>query len=288
MGWGLRCRVRLRRPVAVPQYALGPSDTERSVPGGNPAERLHRIMERLARGPDQLTMAEVLTELSTYVTADQDSEEQSEFTRAQLMQMFGALMALPSEIRRAIDRLPREDEDLDHLRAPLGDVEQMMQKYGLKGNWKQYSTSIDGQTISELRGTAQALRRHGWVDNDVTQEDLARLHREVADLFDKVNSSDLNDDLCRFVLRYLDRIERGIRHYQVEGTPLLEEAIDEFYGELLRDHAEEHRRGLRKFIEEENLGRELVRLIGEVNGVVQLVQVAIGAGSSLPLPPFGG
>lgn len=258
------------------------------MPDGNPAERLHRIISRLARGPDNVTMDLVLRQLSTYtLDSEEDDPEPASFTRAELLQMFGALMALPAEIRVAIRRLPPDLEDLDHLAAPLDTVEQALQQYGAYGPWKQYKQRIDGQVVSELRATAQALRRNGWSDHTVTGDQLATLHRHVAELFDEVRQADLDEDLQRFVLRHLDKIERGIRHYQVEGTPPLEDAVDMFVGDMVRDVGEADRRGVRKFVEEDALGRKLMRLIGEVNGIVAFAQWAIDAAAGVPLPPFG-
>lgn len=258
---------------------------------GNPAERLHRIIAAFSREGDGTKLSTVLVKLSAPVLVSEDEEidqKQGAISDAQLLQLYGALVALPGDIRVAVDRLPRDTEDVDHLQAPLQHVQSALTKWGLHGLWKNYKTVITPQIISDLKHTAQALRRNGWPDNIVENEPLANLHRQVAELFDEVWKADLNDDLRRFVLRHLDRIERGVRHYQVEGSPPLEDAVDLFIGDMVRDAGEADRRGIRKFVEEDALGRRLMRVIGEVNGVLAFAQWTLDAASGISLPPLGG
>lgn len=260
------------------------------MPEGNPAARLHHVLHELSSRGEQAKMARILSTLATYKTPTSDGAgdvEPTPPTEAELLQLFGALVALPNEARVAIDRLPGDDsEDLDLLRAPLAPIEQALRQYGLNGLWKQYKTKVTPEVLTGLRHLAQALRRNGYHEDQVVADELARLQEHVADLFEETRTAPhLDEELRRFVLRHLDRIERGIRHYQVEGRPPLEDAVDLFLGDMVRDSGESDRRGLRRFIEEDALGRQLLRLLGEVNGALTLAQWTIGAAAGIPLPP---
>lgn len=106
----------------APTLTRSATDAERPVAEGNPAERLHRVMDAFSRRPDGVTLADVLAQLCEYeVEVDDDNQVPDRtLTQAELLQMFGALVALPADIRVALGRLPRDQEDVEHLGEPAG------------------------------------------------------------------------------------------------------------------------------------------------------------------------
>lgn len=248
---------------------------------GNPAGRLHIVFSKLGTRSEKLKLADVLQSLSTPAPAE--DEEGRSLSEPDLMRVYGSLLGLPAETLELIDRLPEDTEDLEHLREPVVDIEKALRACGLNSTAKAYGQRMQPDTVSGLRHVQAALNRNGYRETQVPKDKLAELHHHVSELFEDVRTSAIDDELRRFMLRHLDNIERGIRHYQVEGVPPLQDAIDLFIGDLARDAGEDDRRGVRRFLADDGLGRRLLRLIGEVNGVIEFAKLGTALGTALGL-----
>ncbi len=206
---------------------------------------------------------------------------------SELLAQFGVVVGMPTVIRQRIAELP-DSEDRDLLASHLTKFEHVFSTCGLHRPVREYRKTVGAHQMESLLHIGVALDRHGARELTIPDDDVVRLQAQVAELFDEVRVSDLDDDLRTFVLRHLERIERALRRVQVEGVQGLREALEVFAAEVvLEDQASDGGR-LRTFLNSSaGVGSKLAALANGILAVIRLAEYAPGIADAVQrmLPP---
>lgn len=195
---------------------------------------------------------------------------------SELLAQFGVIVGMPKVIRDRIEELPA-NEDQELLSRHLPAFEKVFSSHGIHGRVQAYRKDVTAHQLESLESVAVALDRHGAEELSVDQDEVERLRTEVAAIFEEVRTaSSLDDDLRRFVLDHLHRIERALRRVQVEGVEGLREALQVLVADIVIDQSvSDGKRGLWDFIRE--TGSAGARLLTVANQLAQLIALASGA-----------
>lgn len=265
---------------------------------GNPAERLRDFVSRIESADDQTKLSDILDELSEPLALEDVGDGSDDqvpaggavrpLSRADHWRMWAEVVELPGQVRGTLATFP-DDEKVDLLARPLGPIEQMLNSFGVGHTVKQARGKLKPDTSLGLEHLVVAFHRNGHVEHQADARQLASIHRQVGALFSEVEQADLQEDLRQLVLRLLHQVETAIRHYQVTGMAPLDDALAMIYGSLVRDQEEDGKRGLARFLNEDSVGRRVMRVLGELHGAVGAVQygAALGAAIGLELPAGG-
>lgn len=102
-------------------------------------------------------------------------------------------------------------------------------RYNFAEGWNHAVINFTAESMQALRGCADTLEKDApqrVLPPSVVKDLLVK----AAKLFDEVQSSDLEQDLKRFLLKQLHLIETALRQHQITGVVPVEEALDQIFG----------------------------------------------------------
>lgn len=145
-----------------------------------------------------------------------------------LLARLSEVMALPSQVRAAIESVPEEDKE--RFLEPIPKIEQAFAKLNLAQQWKQFAEPITQNVMTGLSFCDWLLSKSS-PEPVIGDEQRERIHEEIRDLRDDVRANEEDDDLRRFLLRHLNAMDEALHEYKLSGAPPVEEAIHAAVGD---------------------------------------------------------
>jgi hypothetical protein len=143
-----------------------------------------------------------------------------------------ALGELRAEIRRVETMLKEKETPKALSDTPIQAALNLTSPLHIASHWPQ-------NRGNQLR--PEVLVAWGWVafflpsiDDDVTEEALRELERELDEMEEAATAEGVPSELRAFIVRQGARIRKALRRYQVEGVEPLKEAISTGMGDLIR------------------------------------------------------
>lgn len=238
----------------------------------NPARRLHTLYAAFEKNGGRGTDSNNKTTARTAWASALGLDEKADLP--ELLAQFGVIVGLPTEVRGRITELP-DTENQELLSSHLPKFEQVFSTRGLHGMVRDYRKVIGPHELESLLHISDALQRDGAREVVLDQDELARLHEQIAALFEEVREADLEDELQRFILRHLERIERALRRVQVEGVQGLQEALTVLGAEVIVESHSDSSGRLRAFMERAGtVGNKLSSLANHILVTIRLAEYA--------------
>ena len=143
-----------------------------------------------------------------------------------VLKAVGPFLALPAAIRKHILEL-----DVDHnmyLRH-LKEIEARLMSTPPGQGAKALVDGFSAAAIQSLEFCSEALSRLR-PERLFEDEELSRLHKEIATLADEISTSEIAPDLKAFMIDKLTLLLDAIRLYAVSGAGLLTQAVESLVG----------------------------------------------------------
>lgn len=186
--------------------------------GGDPASRLRSLL-LAARDTNAGLLREGWATLLDVEVTD----------RATLLSRVGDVVALPNQIRAAIQDVAPDHEELTDR---LPEIEAALSMLNLDGQkWNDFRTRYSDAALDQLRYVSRELRRYGTYPS-TTREELDKLRQQAQDLIEDVLQADLDSELRDYLLRHLQRVREALERFRVLGPEAVDDAIRQATGDL--------------------------------------------------------
>lgn len=219
----------------------------------NPAARLLFILERGKKIPANMNCRNAWQQL----IGPTDNN-------AMLISRLGKVMELPEQAINAIkDGFPNQGNTWSHWEAQ---VNQAFMVQNLNANWDTFINHIDAHSINYLKLASDLLQSKS---NTKTLEgdQLLSVRADIQKVYEDILSSDLSDEIKKYVVRYLRKILIGIDEYQITGAFPLLDSIETLIGHSAID------KSYHSFLTNSELGKRILDTLG---AMANLVTVAVG------------
>ena len=184
----------------------------------NPAGRLWALLDEGLRLPDKQPVEEGWSQLLDVGSGG----------RGLVLRRLGQVWSMPDQIRSLIGELA-DDIDTSLLLAPLPTIEQALM-VPLTGNrWGSVKSALNDTVMSELRFCAEVMHRAS-PEQEVDDEQVAKLVDEVRALIDVVLAADLPGDLKAVLVHRLREVEETLLQVRVSGVDAIRYAVEATFG----------------------------------------------------------
>lgn len=186
----------------------------------NPAKRLFRLIEQVAKKPDQISTAHAWAEvlgLDAQSTANDPHQVQAKL----------------KSIREEVDlvgKLMAETSFSPMLYAPyLDKVRKTISVSNIDAGWANYKhPNLQADTLLALQYCSEILPS----EPDISMEELQSVLDKVNKLRSEIETLALSRSVRDFLLRQLDIIENGIHDYPIKGGSAIKNAFKEGFADL--------------------------------------------------------
>lgn len=192
------------------------------ITSNNPAGRLHALVEKIRKMPNDARAGATITSLPAVLGM------RSETSRPVLMQMFGEILGLPLEIEQAIGKLPDIKKPHVYL-SWIGNAKAAFNSCNLDQPINNFLTPFDANTMSLLEICDEVLGRL-HVEPVVDAKNAENLLKETRELIAATMAAVIDEQTREFVLRHLYVIEQSIIESQYFGIRSLRRAVETTVG----------------------------------------------------------
>lgn len=183
---------------------------------------------------------------------------------ALLMSRLGKVMELPGlAINQIKEMYPEQGDTWSHWSSQ---VNTGFMSQNLNATWSTFIGNIDTHTITYLRMSASLLEAKSNT-NTISDADLQEIITKIKSLCDDIIESDMNDDIKKYLLRYIGKLVIALDEYKITGAISLLESIETTIG-----HAHIHPQ-YKSFLTDTELGKRILDTLGSMANVVT---VAVG------------
>jgi hypothetical protein len=186
----------------------------------NPAGRLYNIIESASKKSDGQKIRQVWSEVLNCEVKDD----------AEITKRVVEVYNLSQDVQRLIKLIPDINYDLFLTAFPK--IERAIFPLNLNANWKSQKMNLDSGVITTLRFCSEELNKH-YTEEEVSEEDLVDVKKQIDELFEIVNSSKIDPLLRLTLLEELERIRSAIAMYQIKGAKGLNEALQSTIGAII-------------------------------------------------------
>ncbi|MFE2580366.1 hypothetical protein [Streptomyces sp. NPDC059378] len=206
----------------------------------NPAGRLHKLL------------------LDLYTAFPNDQQQKSRQAWVAIVELVGnelglageaaiisGAVALPAQVRDAVEALPEDDERKEHLLAGLSSIEQGMIQVASRGNlfdvFSAFATNgvvPQSAAVSGLSHCSFELHR-AVPEVTVSESDLSRIIDMINELMAEVTEAELPDAVKRAMVNHLIALLQAAHNVRFAGTQPLDDALWSLIGSVGRTNAGE-------------------------------------------------
>ncbi len=173
-------------------------------------------------------------------------------------------MELPEQVINSIkDGFPNQGNTWSHWESQ---VNHAFMVQNLNENWNSFISHIDAHSINYLKLASDLLQSKSNT-KILEGEKLLSVRADVQAVYEDVFTSDLPDEIKKYVVRYLRKILTGIEEYQITGALPLLDSIETLIGHSAID------KGYHSFLTNSDLGKRILDTLG---AMANLVTVAVG------------
>ncbi len=146
-----------------------------------------------------------------------------------IAETFGCLVPLWAGLDEVEEEIGRVRPDAAHLYVKdFVSLRMALAPAAIAGGWQATKIHISDVALHQLEFCANELPKEGAV----TQNELDRISEAVNELFNDVNSSDIDDTLKRWILQLLSAIKKSIDNYHIFGASDLKRTFSMLVGEF--------------------------------------------------------
>lgn len=186
----------------------------------NPAGRLLALLEEAGTPPKDSDRTPVRDRWAKVLGVDRND-------RTALLARFGEVMALPSEVRAAVEAVP--DITPGVYLKNLSKVEQTFGQVNLEAQWCQFARALDSNVMDGLEVCDELLGRR-CPETTLPDDERERIHSQVRELFEEVRAEETDPNLREFLLRHLKAMDDALQEYKISGTPPVVQAAEAILG----------------------------------------------------------
>ncbi len=182
-----------------------------------------------------------------------------------LMSRLGKAMELPELTIAALQEMcPDEGNTWSHWESQ---VNHAFMSQNLNAGWDSFINAIDQHSVTNLRLAAGLLQAKSNT-KILADSDMENVKSQLTALYEEIINSAFDEDVKKYIARYVRKIIIAIDEYKITGALPLLEAIETAIG-----HAALHPE-YKNFLTDEDLGK---RLLDTLAAMANVVTVAIGS-----------
>lgn len=151
---------------------------------------------------------------------------------ASLLRHICPVIELPSLIKEKMTRLENISHDIYLEWVPR--IESHLNQVELSSPWHKFLSGFD-QTFKTKLEICDDLLSHNSPEPSLDKQQVQEIQSDVEDLIKDIEASSLDEDLKKYILYYLRKIDDGILEYRIKGIESLKKAFEETYGPLRID-----------------------------------------------------
>lgn len=195
---------------------------------------------------------------------------------AMLARRLGKVMSLPQEIiELTIESYPGRASTWGHWSSQVNSA---FFSQNLSSNWQSFIQYIDDHTVNYLQLSADLLESKSRLTK-IDQDGLQSIRTTINELVEIVISSEVDNDLKKYVVHHLRAILAAVDEYQITGAIPVLDSIEATIGHAMISAPYYH------FLLDTEIGR---RVTEGLTSAANLITVAVGipqiATSLLQLP----
>lgn len=186
------------------------------VANNNPAGRLYNIIRKaqaVAAKEKQPTVMVVWRK-----TFDSKSVPETLVSISELMKLQGEIYS--------------DSAKAGHVSAmlwPLGELHSALTAQNFDLPWANVAAYFMRERMNALRVIADSLVKD-LPNPEIPEDELERIRESISRIFREVTSSDLEDDLKRFLLEQLSLIDEAVKRYMIDGIEPIRRAAAQVIG----------------------------------------------------------
>lgn len=181
-----------------------------------------------------------------------------------LMARLGKVMELPRlTITSLKEEFPQQGDMWTHWESQVNSAFMVQ---NLHANWDSFINNIDAHTLTYLRMASSLLQAKANTKL-IEDADLASVREALTEILVEVITSDLPDEVKRYVVRNLRKIVDSIDEYKLTGALPLLDAVETTLGHAAVD------KQYKTFLTDTDLGK---RLLDTLASMANVVTVAVG------------
>lgn len=181
-----------------------------------------------------------------------------------LMARLGKVMELPKLVIATLqEEFPQQGDTWSHWEAQ---VNAAFMVQNMHANWDSFISNIDAHTITYLKMASSLLQAKSNT-RLIADADLASVREELDKILVEILSSDLPEEVRRYLVRNLRKIIGSIDEYRLTGALPLLDAVETALGHAAVD------KQYKSFLTDTELGKRLLDTLGSMANVVT---VAVG------------
>jgi hypothetical protein len=188
----------------------------------NPASRLLAILSQVRQKPANSILKKVWG----------DAFGIHESKTFEIFHQLIMLSALVDEVEREIRLVPAIDHKLFLKYFP--GIRQMLSISNLDQSWQTAATRLDEATMTSLHFCSESLSR--CRPDRVSTSDLESLRKEIDDLFNGIQASDLNKELKAILSDLAESMRRAVAEYRLRGVLGMREELFLILEKLQRNY----------------------------------------------------
>jgi hypothetical protein len=195
---------------------------QQAVNPDNPATRLHRLLKRAVKIPDNTKTQEAWAQLLRVQNAKDTSY---------LLSCLGPVLAMPHEVKETVLAL-----NLNHelMLRWVPKVEQALSAANLAGHWEPVRKPLDDATLINLEMCGDRLSELA-PEPVVPEAQLGNLLEQVRALRNETAQADIDPDVKQCLLKHLHDFEYALECYDIGGTPAVRRAVGNALGDIVAE-----------------------------------------------------
>jgi len=183
---------------------------------------------------------------------------------ALLMSRIGKVMELPEQIILALkDGFPNQGDTWTHW---ANQVNTAFMVQNINANWDSFINHVDVHTITYLRMAADLLQTKANTKL-IADNEIQGVREKINAIYEEILNSELPDEIKKYLIRYLRKIQTGIDEYYLTGAIPLLEAMETMVGHTMVD------KDYREFLRDTDLGK---KILDTLSSMANVVTVAVG------------
>lgn len=214
----------------------------------NPARRLHEL---LSAGKEISSRTTCKVAWGDFLGVDYNSPE--------LLRKLAKVMMLPEQVMGIVKKeFPKRVSIQSHWLVP---VRAAFENQNLSANWDSFIAHIPSSALDFLVITSDLIEGKAPPE-EISEDDLARVRDAFLKVQEELFSSDVSDNVRRYLSRAISKILMAIDDYKIAGSVELLDAIDMALGRAVHDEA------YKKALSETDVGKSFVDAVNLAAAVV--------------------
>ena len=183
---------------------------------------------------------------------------------SKLMSRLGKVMELPSQIiSNLAEGFPSQVGTWSHWE---NQVNAAFMVQNLNGRWDSFSSHIDEHSITYLRLASDLLQSKANTKL-LVDEEITALRTKLQDIYSDIETSSVQEEVRKFILRHLKELINGIDEYKISGALPILDSISAAVGHTVMDVE------YKNFLFDTDLGK---KILDTLSSAANVVTVAVG------------